>query len=127
MSAGARRSLGAAAAAVGSGLAAALALFAWSEGGALHREDALGVGTLALAGGAACVLLQHLALSMLRRRAPLRSAAARAAVAAGVVNAPLYALLLSAHLRGGAFAPGEAAIWAAVLAVTAGVFGALAR
>lgn len=121
-----RRRLLAGITALVSGAVTGIALFAWSEG-SLQREDALGVGTLSLAGGLVCVLLQYAALSYLRRRGRAGSATRRVVIAAGVINIPIYALLLQNHLRGGVFAPGEAALWGTVFVVIAVVFGALFR
>ena len=122
------RRLFAAGVAIGTGLAAGLAAFALTDGGAMQREDIRGASSVLLGGGLLTVFLLHYpALAWLERRGRLPVRQHEAVLAALVINLPLYLILLLAHVNGGIFAPGEAMLLGGAFTAMAIAFGLLFR
>ena len=119
-------SLGSALAGTLAGLAALFAHgYLTGESTGPSAEDLQGFGLLMFAPSfLLCLLLYAPALLWLsRRRRTCEPARLFTLAAAFLLNAPVFLALLVAHLRGGSFGAGEAALFAAAFAATGAVFG----
>jgi hypothetical protein len=107
------------------GVGTAVMLFAIADR-TFSAADAIGSGTMAAAGILPQLLvLQYPMLRFLSRAAWLRSRLRATAVAAFVVNIPVFALLYARHASGDVFAPNEALLFATAFAVSGGTLGAM--